>query len=136
MAAGGSFNLSELRRLHGEMRSKFAYETGVSASTKSRMSWRPTVKLSVIRDIGWDLWDPIRLNGSEGGWRRSSAADEYDRYLLRVASSLQSGEPDELLVDYLVSIETQHMGLADVSAARLRAETTVAAIREQIEDIN
>jgi hypothetical protein len=99
------------------------------------MSWRPSVKLSVIRDIGWGLWDPIRLNGSEGGWRRSSAADEYDRYLLRVASSLQSGEPDEALVNYLVSIETGHMGLTDTATARSRAETTVAAIREQMEGI-
>lgn len=100
------------------------------------MSWCPSVKLSVVRDIGWDLWDPIRLNGCVGGWRRSNAADEYDRYLMRVASSLQRGEPDEALVDYLVSIETGHMGLTDTKTARSRAEATVAAIREQMEDIN
>lgn len=91
------------------------------------------MKLSVLRDIGWDQWDPIRLNGSEGGWRRSDAADEYDRYLLRVAGGLQSGEPDEALVKYLVSIETGHMGLADTATARTRAEATVAAIRVQLE---
>jgi hypothetical protein len=100
------------------------------------MSWNPTVKLSVIRDIGWDLWDPIRLNGSEGGWRSSNAADEYDRYLLRVASSMQSGERDEDLVDYLVSIETGHMRLTDTTTARSRAKATVTAIREQVKDIN
>jgi hypothetical protein len=100
------------------------------------MSWRPSVKLSVLRDIGWDRWDPIRLNGSEGGWRRSNAADEYDRYLLRVASRVQNGELDVVLVDYLVSIETGHMGLADTSTARSRAEATVAAIRQQVEGIN
>lgn len=100
------------------------------------MSWRPSVKLSVLRDIGWDKWDPIRLNGSDGGWRRSDAADEYDRYLLRVAGSVQSGEQDEAIVDYLVSIETGHMGLANTSTARSRAEVTVAAIREQVEAIN
>jgi hypothetical protein len=94
------------------------------------------VKLSVLRDIGWDRWDPIRLNGSDGGWRRSNAADEYDRYLLRVADSVQSGEPNGTLVDYLVSIETGHMGLANTSSARSRAEATVAAIREQVEGIN
>ena len=93
------------------------------------------MKLSVLRDIGWDHWDPIRLNGSEGGWRRSNAADEYDRYLARVAAGLQSGEPDAVLVDYLVGIEMGHMGLADMQAARSRAEVTVAAIREQVEDI-
>ena len=26
------------------------------------------VKLSVLRTIGWNKWDPIQLNGSEGGW--------------------------------------------------------------------
>jgi hypothetical protein len=96
------------------------------------MSWGSTVKLSVLRDIGWDKWDPIRLNGSEGGWRRSNAADEYDRYLVRVAGGLQRGEPDDVLVEYLVGIETGYMGLADTPAARSRAETTVAAIREQV----
>jgi hypothetical protein len=100
------------------------------------MEWRPSLKLSVVRDIGWELWDPIELNGSEGGWRRSNAADEYDRYLMRVANSLQCGETDESLVDYLISIETEHMGLTDTIAARSRAEATVAAIRELVEGIN
>ena len=94
------------------------------------------MKLSVLRDIGWEQWDPIRLNGSEGGWRRSHAADEYDRYLLRVADGLQSGEAAEALVNYLVGIETAHMGLADMSSARSRAEATVAAIRVQVEGLN
>lgn len=100
------------------------------------MSWRRTLKLSALRDIGWDRWDPIRLNGSEGGWRRNDAADEYDRYLLRVAGSLQRGEPDVALVDYLVSIETGHMGLVNSPTTRTRAEATVAAIREQVEGIS
>ena len=100
------------------------------------MSSRPFVRLSVLRDIGWDQWDPIRLNGSEGGWRRSYAADEYDRYLLRVADSLQNGEADNAVVDYLVGIETGHMGLTDTLTARTRAEATVAAIRAHVEGIN
>ena len=99
------------------------------------MSSPSFVKLSVLRDIGWDHWDPIRLNGSEGGWRRSHAADEYDRYLRRVAGGLESGEPNEALVDYLVRIETEHMGLTPTSTARRRAEATVAAIREHVESI-
>lgn len=121
---------------HGGIAAKFEYETDTSASTKSCMSWRPSVKLSVIRDIGWDLWDPIGLNGAEGGWRRSNAADEYDRYLQLVVSNLQSGESDRVMVDYLVNIETTHMRLTDTASARSRAEATVAAIREQVEAIN
>jgi hypothetical protein len=52
-----------------------------------------------------------------------------------VAGSLQRGEPDDALVDYLVGIETGHMGLADTAGARARAEATVAAIRAQVEGI-
>ena len=90
---------------------RFGWKADISASSFVRMSWRPSVKLSVLRDIGWDRWDPIRLNGAHGGWRCSHAAEEYDRYLLRVADRLQSGEPYSALVDYLVGIETEHMGL-------------------------
>jgi hypothetical protein len=99
------------------------------------MSWRPSVKLSVLREIGWNHWDPIRLNGSEGGWQRSNAADEYDRYMLRVARGLQSGEADQTLVDYLVGIETTHMGLAETPTLRSRAEAAVAALREEVESL-
>jgi hypothetical protein len=86
----------------------------------------------VLRSIGWSAWDPIGLNGSEGGWKFSDAADEYDRYLLRVAGGLQNGEPARVIVDYLVSIETRHMGLSESPATRTRAEATVAAIREHL----
>ena len=91
--------------------------------------------LSLLRDIGWNQWDPIRLGGSDGGWRRSHAADEYDRYMRRVAHGLQSGESDETLVDYLVSIETEHMGLTETPATRMRAKETVATVREHLAKI-
>jgi hypothetical protein len=97
---------------------------------------RAPVKLSVLRDIGWNQWDPVGLNGSEGGWQRSDAADEYDRYMLRVAGGLQSGESGEALIDYLVTIETEYMGLTKTTDARARAQATVAAVREHVENIN
>jgi len=87
-----------------------------------------SVKLSVLRDIAWAEWDPIGLNGSEGGWRRSYAADEYDRYMRRVEKGLGSGEENEALVDYLVSIETVHMGLTETPATRKRAGAVVASV--------
>lgn len=86
----------------------------------------------MLRDVGWDQWDPIGLNGSEGGWRRSHAADEYDRYMRRVADGLRSGDADESLVDYLVSIETAHMGLTETPSTRVRAEAAVDAVREHL----
>jgi hypothetical protein len=91
---------------------------------------RPSVKLSVLREIGWREWDPIGLCPLEGGWQASSAADEYDSYLLHVATRLQNGDPDAPLTDYLISIETQHMGLSPSDATRPRAAATIAALRE------
>ena len=99
------------------------------------MSPAPSLKLSVLRDIGWGQWDPIGLSGAEGGWQRSDAADEYDRYMRRVADGLQRGELNEALVDYLVSIETGHMGLTETPATRMRARATVATVREHLASI-
>lgn len=93
---------------------------------------RRSVKLSVVRDIGWREWDPIGLRPSEGGWQASSAADEYDSYLLHVAARLQNGDTDAAVTDYLVSIETQHMGLSPSDTTRRRAAATVAALREYV----
>jgi len=73
------------------------------------------------------------LNGSEGGWRRSHAADEYDRHMGRVATGLRNGERNEALVDYLVSIETVHMGLTETPATRKRAGAAVASVLQLLE---
>ena len=90
------------------------------------------MKLSALRDIGWDQWDPIGLSGAEGGWRRSDAADEYDRYMTHVVDGLGRGEPVQALVDYLVAIETRHMGLAETPATRRRAAAAVVSIRQYL----
>lgn len=94
------------------------------------------MQLSVLRDIGWGQWDPIGLNGSEGGWRRSHAADEYDRYIRLVADRMQRGESDEALVEYLVSIETLHMRLNETPDTRMRAKATVTTVREHLASIS
>jgi hypothetical protein len=99
------------------------------------MASRPSVKLSVLRDIGWSEWDPIGLRTLEGGWQGSSAADEYDQYLLHVAGRLQRGEADGGLVDYLVDIETDHMGSSPSPTAQPRAVATVKAIREYVQSL-
>jgi len=97
---------------------------------------RPSVKLSVLRDIGWREWDPIGLRPLDGGWQASSAADEYDSYLLHVAARLQNGDRDAAVTDYLVGIETQHMGLSPSNTTRPRAAATVAALREYVQSLS
>ena len=84
-----------------------------------------SISLQMLRDIGWREWDPIGLR-SDDPW----SDDEYDPYLLDVASRLQQGETDEALVDYLVEIETDQMCLDPNPTARSRASATVAAIRQ------
>jgi hypothetical protein len=83
-----------------------------------------SISLPMLRDIGWREWDPIGLSPDD-----PCPDDEYDRYLLHVVSRLQGGEADPALVDYLVEIEIDHMGLNPNPTARVRASATVAAIR-------
>lgn len=96
------------------------------------MSPLPAVQLSALRDIGWREWDPIGLQTIEGDWEGSSAADEYDSYLLHVAAGLQRGQPDDGMIEYLVGIETDHMGLSASASTRTRAAATVTAIRDYV----
>jgi hypothetical protein len=111
---------------------KFGWKADISPSSGPAMSASPTLKLSALRDIGWGHWNPMELNGAEGGWRRSYAANEYDRYMLHVTAGMQSGKPDQALVDYLFGIETDHMRLNDTPAARARATATISAIRAYV----
>lgn len=95
----------------------------------------PPVKLSILRDIGFAEWDPIGVQDENGDWEGSDAADEYDRYLLHVAVSLQRGEPETNLVDYLVWVETEHMGIGVNATAEPRAVTTVEAIKDYVQSL-
>jgi len=99
------------------------------------ISPQPRIKLSRLRDIGWGLWDPIGLLGPEGfypgKWDEEANrhfADEYDSYLIDAAGQLRRRVPRERVVDYLVRIETQQMGLQENATTRDRAEAVVAAI--------
>ena len=96
---------------------------------------RPAVKLSKLRDIGWGLWDPIGLMTSEGfypgKWDQEPNrpfAGEYDSYLISAVSQLRRETPREQVIEYLIEIETQHMGLGENASARDRAVAVVTAI--------
>ena len=96
------------------------------------MPFSASVGTLSLRTIAWTKWDPIRLSGSQGGWRYSDAANEYDRYMLRVLEGLRNGEPDSAMIDYLVGIEVEHMGVSMTLDTRARAKATVAAIQERL----
>lgn len=98
------------------------------------MTSYPVVQLSRLRRIGWSLWDPIGLRQFSGDdWRDGGAcADEYDRYLLQVASRLRRGETLAAVAAYLEEIETENMGLNRAFNTNERAEATVAAIGDYL----
>jgi hypothetical protein len=87
-------------------------------------------KLSRLREIGWEHWDPIGLKDDEG-WPE----DEYDRYLMHAAGMLWNGESDENTASYLVTTETEYIGLTAAMGVRERALATVSALREYVEEL-
>jgi hypothetical protein len=89
----------------------------------------PSVQLSRLRDIGWNLWDPIGLKDV----REFGCEDEYDTYLLQVVSRLKRRDSEPNVVRYLVEIESEHMGLGVSPSASARATATVAAIKSYLE---
>ena len=93
-------------------------------------------KLSRLRDIGWEQWDPIGLLGDGEAWEGTSFADEYDTYLLRAASMLRHGQSDQDVAAYLSSIETEHMGLSGIgsTSSSERCLPVVVALRRYVED--
>ena len=89
------------------------------------------VKLSKLRDLGWTLWDPIGLLPSAKSWDdvdNSSFAGEYDSYLISAASQLVGGALPEDVIEYLVQIETEYMGLGEDPSTKLRATSLVGAM--------
>ena len=94
------------------------------------MVQRPKIRLSRLRDIGWSVWDPIGLLDKNISWQDISYADEYDGYLLRAAGMLRRKETKKNVIDYLVMVETKHMGLSISDGARKRAAEVVKRIED------
>lgn len=94
------------------------------------------IDIAVLRDIGWEHWDPIALLDEDEDWRDEPGfADEYDTYLIEATERLQRGDSDAEVVEYLVGIESEHMGLGIRPDTRPRAVAVVAQIRAYVESI-
>ena len=94
------------------------------------MSTRPKFSLSRLREIGWARWDPIGLSGLDG-W----PDDEYDSFLLQAAGRLWNGAGRDEVADYLVSIESEQMGLGDAPGVRERAREVVDALNRYVAEL-
>jgi len=78
-----------------------------------------------VRQILWDVWDPIGVNKSPG------AFGEYDSYAPKVVSLLAGGCSPRELETHLSKLETTSMGLPmALSQGRQEAVSALTALRE------
>jgi hypothetical protein len=104
------------------------------------------LQLSRLRDIGWELWDPIGLLAPDESWEGQPFADEYDSYLTAVASMLRDGRSTDECEAFLVEITIVHMALGldkdgaiipeRELTARGPAKATVEAIRAYVAELD
>ena len=91
---------------------------------------KPRFKLSRLREIGWQYWDPIGLGGLE-----HQPDDEYDTYLLLAAGRLWNGASQEEVVAYLIWTSTEDMGLAERPGDRERSTRAAKALAVYVDEI-
>jgi hypothetical protein len=98
---------------------------------------RAPFKRSRLRDVGWTTWDPIGLLGRGDIWDHKPFGDEYDGYLLRVASMLRAGAAEEECIAYLDWESSEHMGLGPrTPAAQQASSETVEAIASYVRELD
>lgn len=67
-----------------------------------------------IRKILLEYWDPIGVNDVP------EAQDEYDNYLGKIFSMLETKASEDELISHLYWIETDHMGLTSRSKEAIK----------------
>jgi hypothetical protein len=75
--------------------------------------------LDGVRTLLLSEWDPIGVRDEP------AAQDEYDAYAAVIVDMINAGRSETELADYLVSLETDAMGLA---ADRRRAEAVATKL--------
>jgi len=88
------------------------------------------IELERLRDIGWQEWDPIGLRESD------CPRDEYDSYLLEVASRLTSGASVEDAAASLDLVRAEFMRLdLSTQASRAASVQTVVSIKAYLDTL-
>ena len=101
------------------------------------MNRYPKIQLSILRQIGWDEWDPIGIRQFDDDWK-NNAADEYDSYILHVVSLLHGGKSEADAIAYLDWVASEHMGLGpqcpDAHGAAAKTVQAIAAYLRTLPD--
>ncbi len=82
-----------------------------------------------IDEILFYIWDPIGISRSD--WAR----DEYQAYLPKVFGMIMEKRPTSDIVDYLVKIEADHMGLDRKPGIEKRTEEVAILLQEVRESL-
>jgi hypothetical protein len=88
-----------------------------------------------LRNIGWELWDPIGLLREGESWVGKPFADEYDSYLLQAVGQLNRGLKAKDVENFLTSVELDHMGLSANANQSKTAQTVVMALSRKLNEI-
>ena len=87
----------------------------------------PEDQLALYRrldEVLFYVWDPIGISTTV--WSR----DEYQSYLPQVFKMLLNDSSDKVIVDYLMEIECNHMGLGRQIGTKKRTVEFVSLIRK------
>ncbi len=95
---------------------------------------RPNIKLSKLRDIGWEYWDPIGLAQHDGlNEVKENCDDEYDSYLMQAAGMIWHNKLQKEIIAYLIDIEQNYIGMPDRGSEA--ATQTVGKIHEYLNNL-
>ena len=79
------------------------------------------------------MWDPIGILEKGEVWDHQTFADEYDTYLMKAAGMLRQKSPLVDVENYLIQIESEHMGLGKHPFQRRRIRKVIDAIQNDNE---
>ncbi len=90
----------------------------------------PKVKLSALREIGWESWDPIGIRDMVNDDYSEGPADEYDSYLMAAFGMLSSGKSETEVASFLNDIARNHMGLGPANDDGASCQITAHRLAE------
>ena len=86
------------------------------------------VELENLKALLWEEWDPIGLNET------ACPRDEYDSYALKLYSMLKSNALRDEVLNYLVWVRTEYIGIGEKGDPAIEADRIVADKAMQIHE--
>jgi hypothetical protein len=85
-------------------------------------------ELEQLKALLWEEWDPICLNDTD------CPRDEYDSYALKLYSMLKSNASRDEVLNYLVRVRTEYIGISNKGDPAIEADRIVADKAMQIHE--